>query len=158
MYHYVRLRNLPYSLENVKRMTESCSICCEIKPRFYQPPPANLIKSTQPFETLSMDFKGPLPSTTKNHYFLTVIDKLSRFPFVFQCSDISSQSIISCSNSLPVFSLFGFPAIVNSDNAKCFVSTEIKTFLSERGIASSFSSVKTHSITNKTHNVNVLMG
>ena len=45
MYHYVRLRNLPYSLDDVKRMTEACSICCEIKPRFYKPPPANLIKS-----------------------------------------------------------------------------------------------------------------
>ena len=71
MYHYVRLHNLPYSLDNIKRMTEACSICCEIKPRFFKPPPAILIKCTQPFEKLSIDFKGPLPSTTENHHFLT---------------------------------------------------------------------------------------
>ena len=68
MHHYVRLYNLPYLLDDVKRMTEACSIRCEIKPRFYQPPPANLIKSSQPFEQRSMDFKDPLPLTTKKHY------------------------------------------------------------------------------------------
>ena len=50
MYHYVRLRNLSYLLDDVKRMTEARPICCEIKPRFYKPPPANLIKSSQFFE------------------------------------------------------------------------------------------------------------
>ena len=56
IYYYVRLRSLLYSLDNMKRMTEASSICCEIKPRFYKPPPRNLIKSSQPFERLSMDF------------------------------------------------------------------------------------------------------
>ena len=139
MYHYVRIRNLPYSLNDVKRMIEGCTICSEIKPRFYKPPQGTLIKCSQPFERLSLDFKGPLPSATKNHYFLTVVDEFSRFPFIFPCSDISSRTVILCLNSL--FSLFGFPAIVHSDNAKCFVSKEIKLFLDERGIASTHSSV-----------------
>ena len=62
MYHYMRHRNLPYSLDDLKRMTEASSICREIKPRFYKPPPANLLKF---FKRPSMEFKGPLPSTTK---------------------------------------------------------------------------------------------
>ena len=37
-----------------------------------------------------------------------------------------------------MFSVFGFPAIVHSDNAKCFVSKKIKKLLNERGIASTF--------------------
>ena len=139
MYHYIRQRNLPYSLDDVKRMTNACAICCEIKPKLFKPPIVNLIKSSQPFERLSMDFKGPLPSKTKNHYIFTVVDEFSRFPFVFACKDTSSRTVISCLRSL--FSLFGFPAIVHSDNAKCFVSKEIKEFLNERGIASTFSSV-----------------
>ena len=40
-----------------------------------------------------------------------------------------------------IVSLFDFPAIVHNDNAKCFVSKEIKEFLNKRGIASTFSSV-----------------
>ena len=139
MFYYVGHGNLPYSLDDAKQINEACLICSEIKPRFYQPPPAHLIKSSQPFQRLSKDFKGPLPSTTKNHYFLTVVDEFSKFPFVFSCSDVSSHTVISCLNSL--FSLFGFPAIVHSDNAKCFVPKEIKLFLNERGIGSTFSSI-----------------
>ena len=37
--------------------------------------------------------------------------------------------------------MFGFPAVVHSDNAKCFVSREIKQFLTERGVLSTFTSV-----------------
>ena len=83
--------------------------------------------------------KGLLPSTTKNHYFLTVVDEFSSFPFVFSCNDVSSHILILCLNLL--FSLFGFPAIVHSDNAKCFVPKEIKLFLNERGIGSTFPSI-----------------
>ena len=45
MYHYIRQRNLPYLLDDVKRMTSACAICCEIKPKFFKPPIMNLIKS-----------------------------------------------------------------------------------------------------------------
>ena len=86
-----------------------------------------------------MNLKGPLLSTTKNHYVLTLVDEFSRFPFIFSCSDVSSCTAISCVNSL--FSLIGFPAIVHSGNATCFVSKKIKLFLNERGISSTFSSV-----------------
>ena len=130
---------MSYSLDDVKRITSACAICCEIKPKFFKPPIVNLIKSSQPFERLSMDFKGPLRSKTKNHYIFTVVDEFSLFPFFFGCKDTSSGTVISCLRSL--FSLFGFLAIVHSDNAKCFISKEIKEFLNEREIASTFSSV-----------------
>ena len=67
MTHVVRSRNLPYSVEDVKRITNSCQICAENKPRFYKPPQATLVKATQPFERLNLDFKGPLPSKTQNN-------------------------------------------------------------------------------------------
>ena len=80
-----------------------------------------------------MSFKDPLPSKTKNHYIFTVVDEFSRFPFVFACKDTSCRTVILCLRSL--FSLFGFIAIVHSNNAKCFVSKKIKEFLNEWGIA-----------------------
>ena len=83
--HFVRSRNLPYSVEDVKKMTASCSTCAELKPRFHKPEPSHLIKATQPFERLCLDFKGPLPSSTKNTYLLTIVDEFSRFPFAFPC-------------------------------------------------------------------------
>ena len=67
----------------VKKTTSACAICFEIKPKFFKLPVVNLIKILQPFEMLNMNFKGPLPSKTKNCYTFTVVDDFSRFPFVF---------------------------------------------------------------------------
>ena len=70
--HYIRLHNLPYSMEDVKRVTSNCRICAELKPAFFKPSNPPLVKAVRPFERLSMDFKGPLPSATNNKYFLTM--------------------------------------------------------------------------------------
>ena len=137
MMHFVRCRNLPYSLEDVKRLTQSCQVCATCKPRFIKPSGAKLIKSTQPFERLSLDFKGPLPSRTHNKYILTVIDEYSRFPFAFACADTSTSTIIKC--LLQLFAVFGMPASIHSDNGTGFVSAELKDFLVGRGIAQSHS-------------------
>ncbi|XP_069168088.1 uncharacterized protein [Procambarus clarkii] len=85
MAHFVRCRNLPYSVEEVK-MTNSCSACSELKPRFCKFDSGHLIKATQPFQRLNIDFKGPLPSHSRNKYILTVVDEFSRFP----CSDMTT--------------------------------------------------------------------
>ena len=68
MAHFVKVKNLPYTLEEIRKLISSCPVCCEIKPKFCKPEPVNFIKETQPFERLSMDFKGPLPSISKNRY------------------------------------------------------------------------------------------
>ena len=58
MVHFVKVRNLPYTIEEIKAMAARCSICAELKPRFYKPANTHLTKATQPFERLSLDFKG----------------------------------------------------------------------------------------------------
>ena len=63
-YHFVRMKNLPYSINDVCTVVNQCKICSEIKPNLYKPPKAELIKATQPFERISLDFKDPLPSST----------------------------------------------------------------------------------------------
>ena len=69
MNHYVKTKNLPFSLEEIKTVISNCRMCAECKPHFYQPTESNLIKATQPFERISIDFKGPLPSSSRNKYF-----------------------------------------------------------------------------------------
>ena len=135
MMHYIRVQNLPFSVEDVRRMTSRCHVCNSEKPRFYKPPEAHIIKATKPFERLDIDFKGPVPSSTPNKFFLTVVDEYSRFPFIFPCRDTSAQTAIECLNQL--FILFGMPAFVHSDRGTAFTSTEFQTFLTERGVASS---------------------
>lgn len=135
LYHFVRSKNLPYSLDEIRKITSSCKICSECKPQFYRPERIHLIKATKPFERLNVDFKGPLPSSDKNRYFLHVIDEFSRFPFVFPCPDITAGTIIKCFTAL--FSLFGMPCYVHSDRGASFMSKELRTFLTEKGVATS---------------------
>ena len=133
--HFVRSRNLPYSVEDIKNVISSCSVCCELKPRYFKPPNMHLIKATVPFERLNIDFKGPLPSVSNNLYILTVIDEYSRFPFAFACPNTNADTVIKCLCQL--FSIFGFPNYVHSDRGSSFMSQELKSFLTEKGIAQS---------------------
>lgn len=135
MVHWVRSKSLAYSVEDVRRVTASCPICAEIKPRFMRSS-GTLIKATVPFERLSMDFKGPLPSSTQNRYILTVVDEFSRFPFAFPCSDLSAATVKKKLTSL--FSIFGMPTYIHSDRGTSFVSAELKDFLHNLGIATSY--------------------
>ena len=132
MSHFVRTRNLPFSIEEIKRMTNSCRICCECKPRFHRPVKSYLIKATQPFERLNIDFKGPLSTSNKNSYFLNIIDEYSLFPFVFPCPDINANTVIECLSLL--FSVFGMPAFVHSDRGPSLFSHELRA---EKGVATS---------------------
>ena len=133
--HFMRTRNLPYSLDEIKKTTGRCPVCCECRSQFYRPEKVPLIKATQPFERFNVDFKGPLPTNNGNKYFLMVVDEYSRFPFVFPCSDVSTNTVVKCLTSL--FSLVRMPAYVHSDRGASFMSRELCEFLSSKGVASS---------------------
>ena len=137
MHHYVKMTSLSVSLEEIKAITTSCRTCAECKPHFYRPVESNLIKATQPFERLSVDFKGPLPSASRNKYFLTVVDEYSRFPFAIPCSDVSTPTFIASLCS--IFSIFGNPGYIHSDRGGSFMSTELKNWLHSKNIATWFS-------------------
>lgn len=116
-------------------MTAKCKICAEIKTRFYNKRANRLIKATSPFERLSIDFKGPLPSSTRHKYLLTVVDEYSRFPFAIPCTDLSAQTVIQPLSQ--IFSVFGYPTYIHSDRGTSFVSREFETFLHSNNIATS---------------------
>ena len=62
MAHFVKTKNLRVSIEQIRSVVNSCPTYAECKPRFYRPTESHLIKATQPFEILDVDFKSPLPS------------------------------------------------------------------------------------------------
>ncbi|XP_054276624.1 uncharacterized protein LOC128995632 [Macrosteles quadrilineatus] len=136
-YHWIRSKNLPFSLEEVRRTTAQCRICAELKPRFckYE---GTLIKATAPFERLNLDFKGPIPSATQNKYILTVVDEYSRYPFAFPCRDMTSSTVIEKLKEM--FTIFGMPSFIHSDRGTSLMSDELKSFLQTHGVASSHSS------------------
>ena len=135
LHHFIRSRNLPYSVEDVKQICKECRICKEIKPKYYRPNDVHLIKATQPFERISIDFKGRLPSSTPEQYMLTIVDEYSRFPFAYPVKDMTTQTIINCLADL--FSMFGMPSYVHSDRGSSLISSELKHWFLSKGIATS---------------------
>ena len=105
--HFIRTKNLPYSTEDVKKVCSNCRVGAELKSRFYKKPSETLIKSTRPWERISVDFKGPVEG--KNRYILFVVDEFSRYPFAFACSNLSTSTVIQCLSQL--FCLFRFPSV-----------------------------------------------
>ena len=134
--HYVRVKNLPFSQEDVKKVTSTCKSCCFLKPKFLQSQGSSLIKAIAPFQRLNIDFKGPLPvSSSGNRYLLTIIDEYSRFPFAYACRDTSSKTVTHCLNQL--FAIFGMSDMMHNDRAPDFLSEKVKQFLTKRGVATS---------------------
>ncbi|GFW69424.1 retrovirus-related Pol polyprotein from transposon opus [Trichonephila clavipes] len=107
MHHWVRCKNIPFSLEDIKKVTNSCLICNELKPRFVKNV-GTLVKATAQFE---------------------------RFPFAIPCSDISAKTVILHLKN--IFSIFGMPSFIHSDRGSSFMSHELKSFLTSQGIATS---------------------
>ena len=140
--HFVRSRNLPFSVEDVKRETSQCEACAKLKPRYFKPNNPPLIKATKPFDCISIDFKGPLPTCTRNKYLLMVIDEYSRFPFAFSCPNQESSTIVKCLTEL--FSVFGTARAdyVHSDNGPSLISEELHDFFLAHGIALNSNSTK----------------
>ena len=131
--HFVRSKNLPFSTEEVRRVCNNCRDCANLKPKFYRPSTAHIIKATQPFERLSLDFVGPKESTSRNKYLLVIIDEFSRFPFAFPTKDMTSETVKSCLTNL--FSVFGLPSSVHSDRGTQFMSNDLRNFLVAQGIS-----------------------
>ena len=88
---------------------------------------------------MSIDFKGPLPSCSRNVFLLVIVDEYSRFPFCFSYPNMQAQTVIKHLNEL--FTLCGVPGFVHSDNATAFKATAIKNFLNSKGVATSHSSI-----------------
>ncbi len=83
---------------------------------------------TRPWVRLHIDFAGPMDG----RMFLVVIDAHSKWIEVFPTSSTTSAVVISCLTRL--FSSFGLPETIVSDNGTCFVSAEFQQFLKQHGI------------------------
>ena len=111
LFHYVKIKNLPFSFDDVKNVMKACTDCSEVKVKFLKPKGNfNLIKATKPFERISLDFKGLLLTTLGNKYMLVIIDEYLHFPFIYACKNLKASSIIEKFTDL--FCMFSLPSYV----------------------------------------------
>ena len=82
----------------------------------------------QPWTNLSADFCGPFPT---GEYLLVIIDDHSRFPIVEIIHSTSARTVIPVLDK--VFSIFGIPKVLKTDNGPPFQSTEFANFATYLG-------------------------
>ena len=124
-----------YQLEGRTYCTSTVDYICPcITSEKFKPPKENTraelqpIKTTAVFELLELYFIGPLPETTNgNKYILSVVDNFSKYAAAYATSRQDSKTVIDCLTKL--FSEFGVPSKIFSDQGRSFVSKEFQDFL-----------------------------
>ena len=87
--------------------------------------PLSSISADQPLDHLAIDLAGPFPTSPRaNHYLLIVVCVHSRFVVLRAIPD--KQMTTVCAALFDIFTTFGFPKIVQSDNGTEFVNSAIR--------------------------------
>ena len=114
--------------KDIESMAKACMTCQAHK---HAPPAATLHPWTwpaRPWQRIHIDFAGPFLGTS----FLVVVDAHSKWPEIFEIPSTSTTKTITALRHL--FSAYGLPEQVVSDNGPQFTSDEFSTFLRKNGV------------------------
>ena len=110
---------------HIKTYCRCCISCQHIKTgvaRSYNKGKMKLYIATRPFEQISVDIVGPLPTTPTNHrYIVTMLDKFSRYCMLVPVTDITALSVVKAIDRW--VTTFGPPESILSDNGPQFISS-----------------------------------
>ncbi|KPJ12974.1 Transposon Ty3-G Gag-Pol polyprotein [Papilio machaon] len=116
---------------DIDNITKECLIClqnCKSPPQTQKPWPI----PPSPWYRIHADFLGPF----YNKMFLVVVDSFSKWPEVYEMSNITSNRTIDVFKSL--FTRFGYPVHLVTDNGRTFTSQEFFNFCKSNQIKHTF--------------------
>ena len=114
--------------KDIEVREKSCIQCKSVQSA---PPPAPLhpwIWPSQPWDRIHIDYAGPF----LNRMYLVVVDAHSKWPEIIQMSSTTAERTIEELRKL--FSCYGLPRQLVSDNGPQFVAEEFQVFLKKNGI------------------------
>ena len=112
----------------VENTISQCLACQANTPSNTYAPVTSTELPDSPWQNVDVDFFGPLPS---GDYLCVFIDEYSRFPVVEIIHSLTAKTIIPMMDK--VFSVFGIPVSVKSDNGPPFNSAEFANFAEHSG-------------------------
>ena len=118
MHGYTYWPRMDRDIEKIVRECQGCQLAAKAPPVQIQPWP----KTDTPWTRLHIDYAGPL----NGHFFLLVVDSFTKWPEVFKCKHPTSTSTIDALRLL--FSRFGVPKTIVSNNGTQFTSKEFEEF------------------------------
>jgi hypothetical protein len=135
------IRNRVYwnnMMKDIQSYVQTCEICQKCKSE--RKLPAGLLGTVPPptaiFQTLHIDFIGPLPPSSggrRNKFVLVVLDELSKWPEFFPMRIATAKKVAENLED-QVFCRFGAPKTIVSDNGSQFISKVMKKLCRDWGI------------------------
>ncbi|XP_052756183.1 uncharacterized protein K02A2.6-like [Galleria mellonella] len=126
---YVWWKNIDADIE---RMVNECKPCCLLQKNPAKIPIHSWEYPKEPWSRIHIDYAGPF----FDQYFLIVVDAYTKWLEVIPTTSITTTATIKILKNL--FTTFGLPITIVSDNGRQFRSEEMMTFLKENGIQSKF--------------------
>ena len=125
---------------DVGRYVRSCQVCAQQKPE--QRAPAGLMGNraapTRPWQTLSLDFVGPLPRSKRgNTSILVVSDYFSKYVLLFALRAATARSLSKLLEE-QIFLVYGVPQSIICDNGVQMRSKEFRALCDTYGVHISY--------------------
>lgn len=117
--------NINEDIENFVSACENCKIFSEETPKA---PLTQWEPAEAPWHRIHIDFAGPF----MNISFLVVVDAYSKYPFIKIMKTTTTDATIDALDE--IFSMFGMPLCLVSDNGPQLVSENFELFLTRNGI------------------------
>lgn len=126
----------PQSGQDITRWCKACPTCQQhnmgVK---YRSPLKPLPIIEQPWQRLAVDIVGPLPKSTGGYkYLLTAMDFASRYPEAIPLCRVDAKTVSDV--MLQIFSRFGVPDEILSDNGTAFTAKYTQTLMAALGVKS----------------------
>ena len=120
---------------DITNFIQLCQICAQTKLNpHHKKAPLQSINVSEPFVFWAMDYMGPLPETTQgNRHLLVVMDHFTKWCEIFPTKDQKARTVAEILVS-KVFSRFGPPTVIHSDQGRNFESSLIHEICGLMGI------------------------
>lgn len=126
----------PNMVSQVQTFVRNCPVCKETKaPNItLRPPMGKQLEVFRPFQLLYIDFLGPYPRTARgNTTIFVVLDAYTKYTLL-KPMRAERTKLVSAFLEEEVFSIYGVPETIFSDNGKQFTSNLFQKFLQDYGI------------------------
>ena len=113
---------------DIEQTVSTCLVCKKMRSEPAKAPVHPWTFPSQPWSRIHVDFAGPISGTT----YLVVVDAYSKFPEVVKMTSTTAAVTIKALREM--FSRYGLPEIIVSDNGPQFTAIEFQQFCRNNGI------------------------
>ena len=114
--------------KEIENLSKSCLACQSVRHAPATAPLHPWVWPSRPWQRIHVDFAGPFLGKS----FLVIVDAHSKWPEVFEMSSTTASKTIATLRHL--FSAYGLPEQLVSDNGPQFLSEEFQTFMKQNGV------------------------